>query len=120
MLNSMSKNLKSLSWVLWVVVIAMGLFAFTSFGDAMKSQNSRTWVALVDGEPVSVEEFQQRYRALARAYRQAGAEAVDGFRKVLLGLITEGDRRALMARRDQAAETDQPVAARARAGRAGL
>jgi len=71
MLNSMRKNLKSLSWVLWVVVIAMGLFAFTSFGDAMKSQNSRRWVALVDGEPVSVEEFQQRYRALASAYRQA-------------------------------------------------
>ena len=32
-------------------------------------------------------------RALvARAYRAAGAEAVDGFRKVLLGLINETDR----------------------------
>lgn len=32
-------------------------------------------------------------RALvARAYRAAGAEAVDGFRKVLLGLINEADR----------------------------
>src|SRR5690606_11440570 len=32
-------------------------------------------------------------RALfARAYRAAGAEAVDGFRKVLLGLISENDR----------------------------
>ncbi|MGH6959075.1 MAG: MarR family winged helix-turn-helix transcriptional regulator [Dongiaceae bacterium] len=32
-------------------------------------------------------------RALvARAYRAAGAEAVDGFRKVLLGLINDGDR----------------------------
>ncbi|MEE9128024.1 MAG: SurA N-terminal domain-containing protein, partial [Planctomycetota bacterium] len=71
MLNTMRRNLKSLSWVLWVVVIAMGLFAFTSFGDALRSQNSRRWIALVDGEPVSVEEFQQRYRVLASAYRQA-------------------------------------------------
>jgi DNA-binding MarR family transcriptional regulator len=32
-------------------------------------------------------------RALvARAYRSAGAEAVEGFRKVLLGMITETDR----------------------------
>ena len=32
-------------------------------------------------------------RALvARAYRAAGAEAVDGFRRVLLGLINEADR----------------------------
>lgn len=32
-------------------------------------------------------------RALvARAYRAAGAEAVDGFRKVLLGLINDADR----------------------------
>jgi len=32
-------------------------------------------------------------RALvARAYRAAGAEAVDGFRKVLLGLINDSDR----------------------------
>jgi DNA-binding MarR family transcriptional regulator len=32
-------------------------------------------------------------RALvARAYRAAGAEAVDGFRKVLLGLIKDQDR----------------------------
>ena len=31
-------------------------------------------------------------RRLARAYRQAGAEAVEGFRKVLLGLIDEGHR----------------------------
>ena len=35
----------------------------------------------------------ENQRALfARAYRAAGAEAVDGFRKVLLGLINETDR----------------------------
>jgi DNA-binding MarR family transcriptional regulator len=40
-------------------------------------------------------------RRLARAYRQAGAEAVEGFRKVLLGLIDE-------ARRDRAASHSLP------------
>lgn len=34
---------------------------------------------------------------LARAYRGAGASAVEGFRKVLLGLINEEDRRKLVA-----------------------
>ncbi|HVM86359.1 MAG TPA: MarR family transcriptional regulator, partial [Candidatus Binatia bacterium] len=29
---------------------------------------------------------------VARAYKSAGAEAVEGFRKVLLGLINEDDR----------------------------
>ena len=36
----------------------------------------------------------QRAR-IARAYRDAGAQAVEGYRKVLLGLIDEPDRRAL-------------------------
>ena len=39
----------------------------------------------------------QRSR-LAAAYREAGAEAVEGFRKVMLGLIDEGDRRRFPAR----------------------
>ncbi|CAA7623077.1 MarR family winged helix-turn-helix transcriptional regulator [Magnetospirillum sp. SS-4] len=35
----------------------------------------------------------ERQRArIARTYREAGAEAVDGFRKVLLGLVEEADR----------------------------
>jgi len=29
---------------------------------------------------------------IAKAYRAAGAEAVEGFRKVLFGLINEADR----------------------------
>jgi DNA-binding MarR family transcriptional regulator len=37
-------------------------------------------------------------RRLARAYRQAGAEAVEGFRKVLLGLIDEAHRSRVASR----------------------
>ena len=41
----------------------------------------------------------ERQRArIARAYRDAGAEAVEGYRKVLLGLIDEADRARFPAR----------------------
>ena len=41
----------------------------------------------------------ERQRArIARAYREAGAEAVEGFRKVMLGLVDEGDRNRFPAR----------------------
>ena len=39
----------------------------------------------------------QRER-IARAYREAGAEAVEGFRKVMLGMIDEQDRRKFLQR----------------------
>jgi DNA-binding MarR family transcriptional regulator len=39
----------------------------------------------------------QRER-IARAYREAGAEAVAGYRKVLLGLVDEPERRKILAR----------------------
>ena len=35
---------------------------------------------------------------IARAYRQAGAEAVEGYRKVLLGIIDESEREKVLAR----------------------
>jgi DNA-binding MarR family transcriptional regulator len=47
----------------------------------------------------------QRLR-IAGAYRSAGAEAVQGFRKVLLGIIEEEDRAKFEAR------TERPMAAR--------
>ncbi len=37
----------------------------------------------------------QRAR-VARAYREAGADAVEGYRKVLMGLINEDDRAAIL------------------------
>ena len=52
----------------------------------------------------------QRSR-IAEAYRQAGAEAVEGYRKVMLGMINEEDRRNAFGR----AAPDPP--ARRRSGR---
>lgn len=44
----------------------------------------------------------QRLR-IARAYRRAGAEAVEGFRKVMLGIINDDDSRSFTARLERAA-----------------
>jgi DNA-binding MarR family transcriptional regulator len=46
----------------------------------------------------------QRER-IARAYREAGAEAVAGYRKVLLGLVDEAERRKILARLEGAGKT---------------
>jgi DNA-binding MarR family transcriptional regulator len=46
----------------------------------------------------------QRER-IARAYREAGAEAVAGYRKVLIGLIDEAERRKILARPDGTGKT---------------
>ncbi len=57
-------------------------------------------------------ELTERQRALlARAYRQAGAEAVGGFRKVLTGLIGAEDRRRFGTEPD-APESPRPSPAR--------
>lgn len=48
----------------------------------------------------------ERQRAcFARAYRQAGVDAVEGFRKVLLGMVNEADRHLLQ--RPARAEPDR-------------
>ena len=45
---------------------------------------------------------------IARAYREAGAEAVEGYRKVILGMINEDDRRKFL-RRDAAPRPARPL-----------
>ena len=41
---------------------------------------------------------QNQRERVARAYREAGAEAVEGYRKVVLGMINDDDRRKFMLR----------------------
>lgn len=49
------------------------------------------------GETLERELTETQRLRLARAYRTAGAEAVEGFRQVLLGLVDERDRARLSA-----------------------
>ena len=44
--------------------------------------------------------IQDQLQRIARAYRAAGAEAVEGCRTVLLGIVEESDRERLESRRD--------------------
>ena len=41
---------------------------------------------------------QSQRERIARAYREAGAEAVEGYRKVLLGMINSEDRQKVLSR----------------------
>lgn len=45
---------------------------------------------------------------IAQAYREAGAEAVEGYRKVILGMINEEDRRKFL-RRDASPGSARPI-----------
>ena len=56
------------------------------------------------GRALERELSENQRRLIAAAYREAGAEAVEGFRRVMLGMIEEGDRRRF-DRRDDPAET---------------
>lgn len=52
------------------------------------------------GAEIENEVTQRQIGCLARAYRQAGAEAVGGFRKVLAGLVGDDQRRRFMTDAD--------------------
>ena len=47
------------------------------------------------GEILERQLSESQRRLMATAFRDAGAEAVEGFRKVLLGMINDQDRQAL-------------------------
>jgi peptidyl-prolyl cis-trans isomerase D len=71
MLNTMRRNLKSLSWVLWLTVASFVIAIFAVWGGAGGAGGtSANWMAKVNGEPVSVVQFQNAYRNLDGFYRQ--------------------------------------------------
>ncbi|MBK1698924.1 MarR family winged helix-turn-helix transcriptional regulator [Rhodovibrio salinarum] len=53
------------------------------------------------GRALERELSENQRRLIAAAYREAGAEAVEGFRRVMLGMIEEGDRRRFERREGQ-------------------
>lgn len=50
------------------------------------------------GNDLEQELSQNQRDRIARAYREAGAEAVEGYRKVILGMINEEDRQKFLRR----------------------
>ena len=50
------------------------------------------------GEELEKQLTQNQRDRIARAYREAGAEAVEGYRKVILGMVNDEDRRKFAVR----------------------
>lgn len=53
--------------------------------------------------------IQDQLQRIARAYRAAGAEAVEGYRTVLLGIVNESERERLETRRENRPPPEIPL-----------
>ena len=75
MLKAFRDNLKYLSWVLWLVIIAFVLVAFVGLGDLGPGGGASADVAAtVGGKTVSFREFEGAYRRMENFYREAYGE----------------------------------------------
>lgn len=75
MLKAFRDNLKYLSWVLWLVIIAFILVAFVGLGDPGSGGGASAGVAVTVGDKtVSYREFESAYRRMEDFYRQAYGE----------------------------------------------
>jgi peptidyl-prolyl cis-trans isomerase D len=78
MLRTMRRNLKSLSWILWLTVASFVIALFAVWGRGGDAAGvAATWMARVNGEPVSAATFQQAYFNMDRYYRQIYREGYD-------------------------------------------
>ncbi len=75
MLKAFRDNLKYLSWVLWLVIIAFILVAFVGLGDPSGGRGASADAAVTVGdETVTYREFESAYRRMEDFYRQAYGE----------------------------------------------
>lgn len=58
----------------------------------LRDRRQRTLELTEKGQTLERELSENQRRLIARAYREAGADAVEGFRRVMLGMIDEDDR----------------------------
>ncbi|NIY75387.1 MarR family transcriptional regulator [Thalassospira sp. HF15] len=74
----------------------------------LQDRRQRLLTLTEKGEALERELTEQQRALIAAAYREAGAESVEGFRKVMLGMMEEKDRKRF--------EDDGPDGMRRRAG----
>jgi DNA-binding MarR family transcriptional regulator len=74
----------------------------------LQDRRQRLLTLTEKGEALERELTEQQRALIAAAYREAGAESVEGFRKVMLGMMEEKDRKRF--------EDDGPGGVRRRAG----
>lgn len=70
MLDVMRDNLKSLQFVLWLVILAFIISSVWFFGQGGSGRNAQNAVAWVNDEPVSMASFDSAYRQIYGFYRQ--------------------------------------------------
>lgn len=70
MLKVFRDNLKSLAWILWVVIALFVLGLAVEFGGNLRNQGQDAPAATVGGMTVTRSEFQRAYQNLAGIYRQ--------------------------------------------------
>ncbi len=86
LLSDLQITKQSLSRVLADLVRA----GYVSQRPGARDRRQRQLVLTEQGRAVERQLFEAQRRRLVRAYRQAGAEAVEGFRTVLAGLADDG------------------------------
>jgi len=82
MLNAMRKNLKKLSWVLWLVIATFigTIFAVWGMGGSGgKSTTDRNIVAWIDEQPVTAREFFEARKRVISFYQQVYGDKFDEF-----------------------------------------
>lgn len=118
MLKVLRDNLKSLHWVLWLVVGVMVLFVFAQWGGGgqISGTGMADSAAEVGGERITIGEFQRAYEQTETQYRQAFGEQFteETARQLQLPLIVLGqlvDRQILLeeARRAGLRVTDEEL-----------
>ncbi len=70
MLQSMRNNLKSLSWILWLVIIALSIYVFANWGAQGRLGAPTSVVAWVDGHEILFKDYVQKHKSLDDQYRQ--------------------------------------------------
>jgi len=71
MLKVFRDNLKSLAWILWVIIALFILGLAVQFGGNIRGTGNTATAATVGRDTVSMEEFLRSYRQIENIYRQA-------------------------------------------------
>ena len=102
MLDTMRRNVRKLSWVLWLVIVA-----FIAFYIPDLIRGPSNIIARVDGEPIYIADFQQALQQQTAYYQSvSGGNLPDDFlqqmqiREIVLESLIR-DRLILVAARDQ-------------------
>jgi peptidyl-prolyl cis-trans isomerase D len=70
MLKVFRDNLKSLAWILWVIIALFVLAIAADFGASTRGRGNEATAATVGGDKVSVSEVQRAHQNLTNMYRQ--------------------------------------------------